>query len=84
MKKANGNIMAGSKQRHAVVQAKTKKRQAELLQQVDSMFTPYYLNGWWSQGAWGNVAEEQIGDIQEEGVWVADVKGPNVKYVRMV
>jgi len=72
MKKANGRIMVSGKQHHTVVQAKTFKRCVELLDEVGSQTTMTYFNSHWSKGCWGDAAEKQLGNPEEEGVWVAN------------
>jgi len=72
MQRANGAIIIDGKQCYTVVQAKTKKRMVELLNEKSSgTFSLHTLNNWWSF-CWGNDATKQLGNIETEGVWSTD------------
>jgi len=69
MKRANGLLWRDGRQVRAVIQAKTKKRMVELVQQVNGNFRMSDLNTYFSM-CWGRPATESIGnDCEEEGVW---------------
>ena len=56
----------------ALVQAKTFKRMVEVIQTIDSSMSMNYFRNYWFTGMWGNDGDKQLGDTQEEGLWISN------------